>query len=310
MLTFNHSFIEAVSFPMADKHQVSVDIKRDDLVHPVVSGNKWRKLQFSLQDAKNKGCDTIVSMGGNWSNHLHALAYAGKELGFKTIAFVRAHHNQPLTPTLEDCRALGMELHFTDRKHYSELRKTQSWAKTSLIKESLGKDPWTEWQHRFPNSYWLAEGGFGELAIKGVMDIGKEITEHYDYVFVGCGSGATLCGLAIALPQSHVVGVGAFSGAEYLVNELSHYLGQLTNWSLDTNHHAGGFAKTTAALTAFQNRLEQDNNFELDQVYNAKTFYALQSWITEGKIKPYSKVLVIHTGGLQGKRLMTDKISQ
>lgn len=287
MFTLNESPIQAVHFPLADKHAVTVDIKRDDLIHPIISGNKWRKLRYLVDDAKEKGCDQLVSMGGTWSNHLHALAYIGQEVGFKTVGFVRGHEDVKLTPTLLDCRKWGMELRFTRRVDYAELRKNISWDRC---------------HKHIPNSYWLSEGGFGELAMQGVMDIGTEITEHYDYIFVGCGSGATVCGLAKALPQSHIVGVGAFSGAEYLTNELSKYLGKQENWTIDTQHHCGGFAKVSAALLDLQAQIEEENNFELDQVYNAKTLLALASWITEGRLKSDSRVLVIHTGGLQGKR--------
>lgn len=287
MLTFNQSPIQSVNFSLADTHAITVDIKRDDLIHPIISGNKWRKLRYLLNDAKEKGCDEIVSMGGSWSNHLHALAYLARESGFNSVGLVRGHAGAKLTPTLTDCRQWGMELRFTNRADYAELRHNLSW---------------DSYQEHIPNSYWLSEGGFSDLAIQGVMDIGSEIAEHYDYIFVGCGSGATLCGLAKALPKSHIVGVGSFSGAEYLTNELSKYLGQQENWTIDTQHHCGGFAKVNVPLLELQTQIEQYNDFEIDQVYNAKVFLALTTWIKEGRIAPESRVLVIHTGGLQGKR--------
>ncbi|WP_223668588.1 1-aminocyclopropane-1-carboxylate deaminase/D-cysteine desulfhydrase [Kangiella shandongensis] len=287
MLTFQPSPIQSVIWPLATQSGVTVDIKRDDLLHPVVSGNKWRKLQYLLDDAQARGCARLLSMGGSWSNHLHALAYAGKKLGIETEAFVRAHPEQELTPTLRDCQRWGMTLHFKSRVEYAELRK---------------KTRWDAWQQRFADSYWFSEGGFSLLAIQGVKDIANEVQQHYDYIFVGCGSGATLCGLVSAFPESKVVGVAAFSGAEYLTEQLQVYLPQNTNWELDTRHHCGGFAKTTDRLKHLQQELESGNRFLLDQVYNAKVFLALHDWLSEGQISSGSKVLVIHTGGLQGRQ--------
>ena len=288
MLKLNPSPIQKVNWQLASEKSVSVDIKRDDLLHSVVSGNKWRKLKYLLADAKDKKCSHIITMGGNWSNHLHAVAYAGKELGFKTTGLVRAHAEQALTPTLKDCERWGMELRFTTRKEYAEYRKHKAW------------DYFSNSQ---PNSYWFSEGGFSDLAIKGVTDIAQEVDKHYDYIVVGCGSGATLCGLAKAFPKSQIVGVAAFSGAEYLRDELTQYVGShRDNWELDTAHHCGGFAKSSKALEQLIKELEHSNAFRLDPVYNAKAFLALESRLKSGAIASGSKVLVLHTGGLQGAR--------
>lgn len=199
MLKINSSHCQKVQMPFLTQSNIELDIKRDDLIHPVVSGNKWRKLKYLLLDAQEKCCKNLVSMGGNWSNHLHALAFAGKELGFKTTAFVRAHENQRLTPTLEDCRSWGMDLIFTSRVDYAQLRQSFQW---------------NYFSEQFPNSYWISEGGFSELAIMGIEEIGRELDRHYDHIFLGTGSGATLVGVAKACPQSKVTGVAAFSGAD------------------------------------------------------------------------------------------------
>ena len=288
MITVNSSPTHNVNWKLADDLSVRVDIKRDDLLHPVISGNKWRKLKYLMEDAQKKGCLELLSMGGNWSNHLHALAFAGNSMGFKTRAFVRAHPGQELTPTLLDCKEWGMALEFTDRKTYAELRNRIRWNAFSC---------------EYPESYWLSEGGFSPLAIQGVEDIKSEVALDYDYIFVGCGSGATVCGLTRAFPQSRVVGVAAFSGAEYLRGDLSTLLGeQVNNWVIDTEHHCGGFAKSTPDLEQLIQSIQQENTFELDAVYNGKVFLALQHWLQQRKLLAGSKVLVIHTGGLQGRR--------
>ncbi|RDX35732.1 pyridoxal-phosphate dependent enzyme [Kangiella sp. HD9-110m-PIT-SAG07] len=288
MITLNSSPIHAVSWKLADELSVSIDIKRDDLLHPVVSGNKWRKLKYLIEDARSKQSQHIISMGGNWSNHLHALAFVGNELSINTHAFVRAHKEQSLTPTLNDCQQWGMTFDFTSRKEYAELRQERTWDR---------------YHEQFPNSYWIGEGGFSELAIQGVKDIACDVKKEYDYIFVGCGSGATLCGLAQAFPSSRIVGVAAFSGAEYLQPQLKKNIAtELDNWTLDTEHHCGGFAKAIVELEELISAIELNNDFKLDTVYNGKVFYALKTWLESGKLPLNSRVLVIHTGGLQGTR--------
>jgi 1-aminocyclopropane-1-carboxylate deaminase len=293
MVNLSKSTIHSVEWELASASSISVDIKRDDLIHSIVSGNKWRKLKYLIEDAQNKGCERLISMGGNWSNHLHALAYAGKQFGMTTEAFVRAHPEQPITATLKDCKHWDMKLRFTSRKEYAALRE---------------KSAWNEFHKTIPDSYWIVEGGYSELAIRGVKDMRPEVEVEYDYIFVGCGSGATLCGLVKAFPKSQIVGVAAFSGAEYLQQTLSHYLGHADNWRLDTEHHCGGFAKSSNDLERLQSQLEADNCFQLDRVYNAKTFLALQTAIMKERIPKNSKVLVLHTGGLQGNRELKSSV--
>lgn len=273
--------------PFLEQHKVDLELKRDDLIHPIVSGNKWRKLKYLLLDAREKGCKTLVSMGGNWSNHLHALAYAGKELGFKTTAFVRAHESQRLTPTLEDCRQWGMELVFTNRVDYAQLRHSFKW---------------NHFAEQFPSSYWISEGGFSELAIKGAEEIGGELEQTYDQIFLGTGSGATLVGVAKACPDSKVTGVAAFSGAEYLLEQLEPFLKPQTNWRIDTEHHCGGFAKSNSELESLIDEFHQHNDVQLDLVYNGKCLLAIKDSVEKGRIKAGEKVLMVHTGGLQGMR--------
>lgn len=273
--------------PFLTQHNIKLEIKRDDLIHHVVSGNKWRKLKYLLMDAQAKKCKTLVSMGGNWSNHLHALAYAGKELGFNTTAFVRAHEEQRLTPTLEDCRRWGMELIFTSRVDYAQLRHSFQW---------------NHFSEQFPSSYWISEGGFSELAIKGVEEIGQELEQQYDHIFVGTGSGVTLVGLAKSCPQSKVTGVAAFSGAEYLQEQLEPFLKPQTNWRIDTEHHCGGFAKSNSELEALIEEFHQHNDVQLDSVYNGKCLLAIREAVEKGKINQGETVLMLHTGGLQGMR--------
>lgn len=278
---------QKVIHPTFDAFNIQVDTKRDDLIDPIISGNKWRKLKYLIMDAQKAGATTLMSMGGNYSNHLHALAFAAKKAGLNSIGFVRAHPEQAITPTLQDCLDWGMELKFISRKEYSELR---------LLSRS------NSFEEMYSKSYWIKEGGFSALAVKGVMEIAEEMNQDYDYVFSAVGSGATLAGLAKGFKNSKVIGVAAFKGAEYLIDELSEYLNEFDNWQLDTEHHCGGFAKTNSQLIAIKTEFEKLNGYRLDKVYNAKVIYALLDFINAGKIPPDSKVLLLNTGGLQGER--------
>lgn len=262
-------------------------MKRDDLIHPIISGNKWRKLKHLLADAKSKGCHSLVSMGGNYSNHLHALAFAGKELDLKTIGLVRAHPEQVLTPTLQDCINWSMQLHFQSRDDYALLRQNLEWDCFRAI---------------YPDSYWIAEGGYSELAIQGVSEIASEVKADYDYIFCGVGSGATLIGLAQAFPHSQVIGVAAFKGADYLIPELESRLKGFSNWLLATDYHYGGFAKVNDELLVLAKEFYLHNDFELDKVYNLKVLSCIIDQLKQSKIKAGKKLLMINTGGIQGNR--------
>ncbi|MRX28581.1 1-aminocyclopropane-1-carboxylate deaminase/D-cysteine desulfhydrase [Kangiella sp. HZ709] len=279
--------VEIFKHPIFDMNKISVDIKRDDLIHPIVSGNKWRKLKYLIQEAQRLGKSQVISMGGNYSNHLHALAYSAKAAGLVAKGFVRANSQQELTPTLRDCIDWGMELEFVSRNEYQALREQQNIKSFAEVEDS----------------YWISEGGFSELAIKGVAEIAKEVDKHYDFILTATGSGATMVGLAKGFPNSKVIGVAAFKGASYLKDELSDYLPELENWSLDLEHHCGGFAKINAQLMQIKAEFEGYNGFKFDKVYNAKMIYALHDMVAGEEISPGSKVLLINTGGLQGDRI-------
>lgn len=279
--------IISLQLPMLEQLKVQVDMKRDDLLDPIVSGNKWRKLKYLLQDATMKNKQILISMGGNYSNHLHALAYAGKKYGFKTIGKVRANEQQSLTPTLQDCQEWGMKLEFVNREEYKTMRRILSY---------------DAFEHTIENSYWITEGGFSDFAIQGVKDIALEVEDDYDYVFCGVGSGATLIGLALAFPESTIIGVAAFKGAEYLDKQLIKQFPEVSNWQLLTNFHFGGFAKITSELEMLSEQFKKANGFELDKVYNLKVLSVIMSYVYQGKIKSGQKILMINTGGLQGNR--------
>ncbi len=266
-------------------------IKRDDLLHPIISGNKWRKLKYSLNHALTIGMDTLVSMGGAYSNHLHALAYAGKTLGIKTKAYVRGEPPANPNPTLLDLVDWGMALQFVSRAEYRQLRAYKQYDGMPLLQAG---------------QYWLPEGGASPLALQGVGELVDEIDIGYEHLLVACGSGATLAGLMSKAPGNCMVsGIAALKGGDYLENEVRQLLSNQPvqcGWRILPDYHFGGFAKTTPALNGFMRQFENRHGIPLEPIYTGKLLYAVYDLAAKGYFKTGQRIIVLHTGGLQGAR--------
>lgn len=278
---------------------VRVDVLRLDKLHPVVSGNKWFKLKLNLQAAKSQGYKKLISCGGPHSNHLHAFANAAKLFGFGCIALVRGYENLPLTQTLLDCQALGMKLIFVDKKTY--LKRYD--------------DAWCEQQAHSNDAYWIPEGGNNELGQQGCAEIAQACSD-YDEIWTSIGSGCTYTGLARSLSKNqHLHGIMAIKGGQALAQEL--LTGSVPNsisklnsisdikaapsLSIDCDHHLGGFGRCPDSLIELIKRYDT-LGLPLDPVYTAKMVYAFeQSWLA-GALDSDKRYLLIHTGGLQGRR--------
>lgn len=287
--TFKPSILTKIDDVLLEKYQVELWIKRDDLLHPIISGNKWRKLKYSLDHALSMGADTLISMGGAYSNHLHALAYVGKVLGLKTIGLIRGEPAAMLTPSLLDMQQWGMELRFVSRSEYRLLRQYKQW--DGLPALTAGQ-------------YWLPEGGAQTLALKGVTELVAEIDIPYDMLCVPCGTGATLAGLVTAVADNvSVLGFAALKNAGFLTADVNALLPQpYANWQINLDYHFGGFAKTNAELLAFIADFELKNQIPLEPVYTGKMLYGLYELIKKQAVKPNQRIIAVHTGGLQGKR--------
>ena len=264
-----------------------VDILRLDKIHPLVSGNKWYKLKYNLEHARELGYQRVLSCGGPHSNHLHALACAGKTLGFSTRAFVRGYADLPLTETLLECQEMGMELIFVDKKTYVNRY-----------------DPiWCEQQAARHTSYWVPEGGNNELGIKGCAEIALQC-EGYDEVWMSIGSGCTFTGLAQNLMRSSsnaakLKGVMAIKGGEVLAASL--LAGYEKQCSINCDSHMGGFGKCPEELITLI-KYYDTQGLSLDPVYTAKLVMAFESKWRLGQLDPAKRYLLIHSGGLQGRR--------
>ncbi len=272
-------------------NNITVDMLRIDKVHEYVSGNKWYKLKYNLLKAKEEGQTTLLTFGGAFSNHIHATAVAAKEAGFKSIGIIRGEETQPLNPTLRLASFMGMEIHYVTR----ELYKTKN--EPGFIKGL---------EEKFGQFYLVPEGGTNQVAIRGAEEILTEnLVSSYDYIISAVGTGGTLTGLiSKANDNAEVIGISSLKG-NFLTTEVKNWLplikkNYLTNWHISNNYHFGGYAKHTRELIAFINNFKIENGIPLDPIYTGKMMYGIMDMAANRKFKENSKVLAIHTGGLQG----------
>jgi 1-aminocyclopropane-1-carboxylate deaminase len=287
--TFQASVLTKIDDPLLSEFSIELWMKRDDLLHPIISGNKWRKLKYCLNHALSLNADTLISMGGAYSNHLHALAYTGHLLGLKTQGIIRGEQPTVLTPTLVDMQNWGMKLTFVSRSEYRVLRQYKAPRALPDIK---------------PNEYWLPEGGAQLLALKGVAELVNEIDVSYDILCVPCGTGTTLAGMIDAAPrQTKLLGFAALKNAGFLTTDVNTLLAKPNiHWEINVNYHFGGFAKTTEELIRFMYHFENKTGILLEPVYTGKMMFALYDLIKNNTFKPGQRIVAIHTGGLQGNR--------
>ena len=278
---------------------------RDDLNHPTVSGNKLHKLAPNLAFAKQQGYKTVLSFGGAYSNHLHALAWACRERGLSSIGLVRGELHSELTPTLTDCRDWGMHLIATQRTTYRQLQSKLAALGGHCLAHELLPSTMVQAPH---NTLVLPEGGSNRIAIDSLANAYRPIFKHVHYqdtthVICATGTGATLAGLYKATPAHiKVIGVQAVAEGDATIERINNWLGDHQDRLSIVAGHLGGFGKIPAALTTFINAFEAEHGVPLDPVYNGKTVFKLMQLAEQGFFTANDKVLVLHTGGLQGKR--------
>lgn len=276
---------------------VELYLKREDKIHPFISGNKYRKLKYNLAEAKKQKQDTLLSFGGAYSNHIAAVASAGKELGFKTIGIIRGKElikkisqNQTLT-FAKDC---GMIFKFISRDAY----RTKS---DSNFLNNL--------KNEFGSFYLIPEGGTNDLAIRGCEEILTEEDEAYDFICCSVGTGGTISGL-INASSSHqkVMGFPALKG-DFLQKDISKFAVK-SNWKLITDYHFGGYAKINSELIEFINKFKTNYDIPLDPIYTGKMMFGILELTKKDYFPKGSKILAIHTGGLQGINGMNHYLKQ
>lgn len=268
---------------------ISVTIRRLDLVHPQISGNKFFKLKYNFLEAQRQGYQHILSFGGAYSNHIAATAFSAQHFGFKSVGIIRGEElaHRALNPTLATAQKFGMQLHFVSRKQYRHKHEA---------------DYLLELGQKFPGHFVIPEGGTNALAIQGCQEILKEDDTQFDVICCAAGTGGTITGL-IEASQTHqqVLGFSALKGS-FLKDEVAR-LTSKTNWNILDDYCCGGYAKTSPELMQFIQDFESRFSIPLEQVYTAKMLMGILDLIEKNYFPIGSRLLVIHSGGLQGRNV-------
>jgi len=295
---FSHqpSPIIQIKSDLLEQYQVQVLIKRDDLLQPTgdqaFCGNKVRKLKYNLEAARSTGHHQLLTFGGAYSNHIAAVAKAGKSYGFQTIGVIRGEVHAVLNPTLAQAVKDGMTLHYLDRVSY---RQKSMDAVRGQLKEKFG------------DFYLIPEGGTNDLAIKGCHEIIYELENQLDvfpdYLAVACGTGGTIAGIIQACAgRGQVIGVSALKG-DFMSAEVRNLLGPdfpHSNWGVQCDFHFGGYAKFPAELRNFVQKFKQEHGIVLDPIYTSKLVFGIFSLVQRNFFKKGVKIVIVHSGGLQG----------
>ena len=276
---------------------ISLYIKREDLIHPFVSGNKFRKLKYNLLEAKTQNKDTLLTFGGAFSNHIAAVAYAGKDKGFKTIGIIRGDELRGKiseNPTLQFAENCGMQFEFVSREEYRLKGENHFLEKLKM---------------KFGDFYLIPEGGTNELAIKGCEEILTENDAEFDFVCCAVGTGGTISGIINSvLDHQKVLGFPSLKG-DFLQDEIRNFV-ETQNWELITGYHFGGYGKVSEELIAFINQFYAETKIPLDPIYTGKMVFGVIDLISENYFPANSKILLIHTGGIQGIQGMNIKLKK
>lgn len=296
------SINQQIFLPILEEKKVELFIKREDKIHPFVSGNKFRKLKYNIQEAKRLKKNTLLTFGGAFSNHILATAVAGNLAGLQTIGVIRGDElggdlkkTLANNSTLQQAHENGMQFCFVSREMYRE-KTTESFI------DSLKK--------KFGDFYLVPEGGTNELAIKGCAEILTKEDAIFDYICVAVGTGGTISGLIeSAKRHQNVIGFPALKG-DFLQKEIENYVDKTNYWKLIHDYHFGGYAKYNESLISFINQFYSETNISLDPIYTGKMVFGIVDLIEKSYFSENSKILIIHTGGLQGIEGVNSKLAK
>ena len=292
MPNIEKSIIEEVLFSGLKQKNSSLYIKREDLIHPYVSGNKFRKLKYNILEAQSQGKKTLVTFGGAYSNHIAAVAAAGKNNNFQTIGVIRGEeladnfeNTLETNPTLRFAHNCGMKFKFVSREEYRDKNSERFIANL---------------KNEFGDFFLIPEGGTNELAVKGCEEILSSDTEQFDFICVSVGTGGTISGIInSAKKHQEIIGFPALKG-DFLTDEIQKWTRKNSNWELNTDFHFGGYAKTTDELIEFINNFKKETKIQLDPIYTGKMVFGVVDLINKNYFAEGSKILLVHTGGIQG----------
>nr|WP_299471267.1 pyridoxal-phosphate dependent enzyme [Mucilaginibacter sp.] len=287
-----YSPVQQINNTLFDDKGLKVFIKRDDLIHPIISGNKWRKLKYVLQQAQAQNKTHLVTFGGAYSNHLLATAAAAAKFGFKATGIVRGEEVQ--NDTLFLCKLHGMQLIFIDRESYRD--------KQTLFNRFFAGDE---------QAYFIDEGGASPEGAKGVSELVDELTDTYNHIFCACGTGTTAAGIINGITthnlSTHFNAIPVFKNGGFMKAEIDRFLTTPTDYVLHTDYHFGGYGKTTPQLIRFIKQFIADTGILIEPIYTGKMLYALYDLATKDHFAPGSKILAIHSGGIWGLLGMKEK---
>lgn len=284
--------IQSLADPLFSAGGGRLSILRADRVHAGMSGNKWFKLKHNLIRARREGHQTLLSFGGPWSNHLHALALAGREFGFRTVGIVRGQLPEILNPCLQDAVNAGMQLHAVTREQYRHKNDP-------VFLRGL--------ENQYGEFFLIPEGGANREGALGCAELADcYAPDQFDLVCMACGTGTMLAGLASRSPVP-LLGIQVLKGEGYLAREVQRHLDRFAfkarcHWQIDDRHHGGGYARTTPALMAFIEEFERLHRIPLEPVYTGKVLHAIMDLKKRDFFPQNWSILVIHSGGLQGRR--------
>ncbi len=278
---------QKVLLPILQKHEVHLSIKREDQLHPIISGNKLRKLKYTILNAQQSGHSKLLTFGGAFSNHIAATAYAGMKAGLQTIGVIRGEELEKKwreNPTLRLAAEHGMQFYFVDRTAYAN--KTHPEFLKSL-------------EQKFGSHFLVPEGGTNEAAIKGCQEILTLEDQSFDIITTSVGTGGTMAGLIeSAQEHQHILGFSALKG-NFLKDNIRNFATK-ENWEIATKYHFGGYAKVNKALILFLNSFKAQTGILLDPIYTGKMVYGILDMVEKKAFKSNTNILAIHTGGLQG----------
>jgi 1-aminocyclopropane-1-carboxylate deaminase len=275
-----------VNDPLLEEKKITLYIKREGLIHPYIFGNKWYKLKYNLIEAERLNKKTILTFGGAYSNHIFAVAAAGKIFGFRTIGIIRGEEHLPLNPILKFAKDNGMLINYISRTNYR--KKTQQ--------EFINK-----LHSVYGDFYLLPEGGTNYFAVKGCSEIPSTIKIKYDYICTACGTGGTIAGLISGVqPGIKVLGFSVLKGGQFLNGNIEMLLSSfnnnnMKNWELFLDYHAGGYAKINGGLKSFIDDFNRKNNYKPDWIYFGKMLYGIYDLIKKNYFKTNQTIVSLNS---------------
>ena len=287
-----YSPVHQIHNKLFDEKGLKVFIKRDDLIHPIISGNKWRKLKYLLKEARTQNKTHLVTFGGAYSNHLLATSAAAAKFGFKSSGFVRGEEVN--NDTLFLSRLHGMNLIFTDRESYR--------GKQALFHKYFANDN---------EAFFIDEGGSSILGAKGCSELIDELNDSYNHIICACGTGTTAAGIINGITEhqlsSQFHGVPVLKNGEFLRKDIDAFLKQPSTYHLHTEYHFGGYGKVNDELIRFVKQFVTSTGILIEPIYTGKMLYALYDLAEKNYFSPGSRILAIHTGGIWGLLGMKNK---